>query len=152
MVSRVHVGVAVGGVAAAFGMFMNIAIAFAILAARGDAAIALPNTRLDLLASALTIAPAWQVFGTLGTFAASVFGGYVAAAIARERTVLVGLLSTWLTVGLGVRSWVLQRSAMSASEFVVVLASHAVVGLAGAWLWRVWRGPSHGEGARLTRG
>lgn len=150
MTSHVPKAIALGGLTAAGCNFLSIGLGFAVMAVRSSAPASLDTPSFDSLATGLSAAPTWQLLGTIGTFVATLIGGYVAAAVARERIALVGLLSIWLTALLGARSLMSPTRSLSALEVITLLVAHGVIGIAGAYLWRARQQPSRGSGASLA--
>ncbi len=148
MTSREHVGIAVGGFVGQFALFASLLIAVAI-----HASLLPPPTDVPGILRAFSAETSlWEAGGLLVTSEndrifervllvslAAFTGGYAAARIARERPTLIGLLSSWLLVGLAV------VVAWRTPHFAPDLRTALVLGLLPAM-------GALGGGATLTQG
>jgi putative membrane protein (TIGR04086 family) len=127
-------GVIVGGVSdIVSSAIFSFIILFAVMATLPRQPLPPAETQAALNATILTSPRLIAVSLVLGALS-SVFGGYVAAAIAKHDRLLNGALSTWLYIASGIYGWVNLKLPISAYEHLLGIVASPLFGLLGGYL------------------
>jgi hypothetical protein len=132
---RVHVGITVGGFGAVAALNVMALCVTGVLAIHGVVHSVAREEIVRTLRSGFTASPIAVVVGPPAVVVASVFGGYLAARIAGDLFLRVGLLSAWLCVALSVASLRVGAEHVTVANAVQVLLM-PIWGMFGAWLFR----------------
>ena len=128
------IGVVLGGVADIVATAIMSFPIMVVAAMKGDL-ISLPKdeqTRaiMQIMQGTPSLYAAGFVLGAI----CSVFGGYLAARIARRATMLNGALSAWLCVGLGVYAMATGQDSSAPSRHLLFFALSPALGALGGYL------------------